>query len=186
MLEQQLSKGGKAIAWVLMAVLGVYLMYATFTESGPAAWLIEAQANLIGGYSLKLTFVLLFLPAAFAAYGAGFLYDYLTGQGKFTPRREVRIVAVSPGPAPEEVRRAWVGLTVPLAAGETGPRPVKTAGNAEEKVGYVVDSARALAVLATHAPAAAAWWKKNAPDYLQPGRALLFPPESCQEVEGPA
>jgi hypothetical protein len=186
MLEQQLSKAGKGIAWVLMALLGAYILYATFSESGPAAWLIEAQAMLIGGYSLKLTAVLLFLPAAFAAYGAGFLYDYLTGEGKFRPRREVRIVGVSPGPAPEEVRRAWVGLIVPLALGETGPRQVKTAGNGEEKVGYVVDSQRALQVLAAHAPAAAAWWKRNAPDYLQPGRALLFPPEVCQEVEGPA
>ncbi len=186
MLEQQLSKGGKAIAWVLMAVLGVYIFWATIQESGPAAWLIAAQVSLIGWYSGKLTIVLLFLPAAFAAYGAGFLYDYLTGQGKFAPRRQVRIVAVPTGPPPEEVRRAWVGLTVPLAPGETGPRPVKTPGNAEEKVGYVVDSARALAILAANAPAAAAWWKKNAPAYLQPGRALLFSPESCEEVEAPA
>lgn len=83
------------------------------------------------------------------------------------------------------MRQAWVGLTVPLAAGETGPRPAKTAGGVE-KVGYVVDSHLALQVLAAHAPAAAAWWKQNAPDYLQPGRALLFPAEPCQEVERPA
>jgi hypothetical protein len=186
MLEQKLSKWGRRIAGALMIVLGAGILWATFTESGPAAWLIEAQAALTGAYSLKLTAVLLFVPAMLAAFGVGFLYDYLTKQGYFQPRREVRIVAVSPGPAPEEVRRAWVGLVVPLAAGETGPRPAKTAGAAEEKVGYVVDSHRALKVLEANAPAAAAWWKKNAPAYLQPGRSLLFPPEVCQEVEGPA
>ncbi len=185
MLEQQLSKVGKGIAGAVTIVLGAYILYATFTESGPAGWLIEAQAKLIGRYSLKLTAVLLLLPAMLGAYGVGFLYDYLTKQGKFRPRREVRIVGVSPGPAPEEVRRAWVGLIVPLSLGETGPRPIRTAAG-EEKVGYVVDSRRALQVLAAHAPAAAAWWKKNAPSHLQPGRTLLFPPDVCQEVEGPA
>lgn len=185
MLEQQLSKVGKGVAWVLMAVLGAYILYATFSESGPAAWLIDLQVSLMGRYSLKLTAVLLLLPAMLGAYGVGSLYDYLTQQGRFQPRRQVRIVAVSPGPAPEEVRRAWVGLTVPLAAGETEPRPVRTTGTGEEKVGYVVDSHRALKVLEAHAPAAAAWWKKNAPGYLLPGRALLFPPEVCELVEGP-
>lgn len=186
MLEQKLSKWGRRIFGAVVSVFLAYVLWATFTESGPAAWLIEAQAAVIGAYSLKLTAVLLFVPAVFAAFGVGCLYDYLTGQGMFQPRREVRIVAVSPGPAPEEVRRAWVGLIVPLAAGETGPRPVQTAGAAEEKVGYVVDSHRALKVLEANAPAAAAWWKKNAPAYLQPGHSLLFPPEVCQEVEGPA
>jgi hypothetical protein len=185
MLEQKLSKPGRWVFGAVMVVLGVYIMWATFTESGPAAWLIEGQARLIGGYSLKLTFALLFLPAAFAAYGVGCLYDYLTGQGMFRPRKEVRIVAVSPGPAPEEVRKAWVGLVVPLGPGETGPRPAPTA-TGEEKVGYVVDSARALQILAAHAPEAALWWKRNAPAYYQPGRSILFPPEVCQEVEGPA
>jgi hypothetical protein len=185
MLDQMLSKWGRRIAGAAVILLGAYVLWATFTETGPAAWLIELQSDLLGRYSLKLTAALLLLPAVLLGYGVGFLYDYLTGQGRFRPRREVRIVAVSPGPAPEEVRQAWVGLIVPLGAGETGPRPVKTAAG-EEKVGYVVDSHRALQVLAAHAPAAAAWWKKNAPDYLQPGRALFFPPESCQEVEGPA
>jgi hypothetical protein len=185
MLEQKLSKWGRRIAGALMVVLGVYILWATFTQTGPAAWLIEVQGSLIGGYSLKLTAVLLFVPAMLGAYGAGFLYDYLTKQGQFQPRREVRVVAVPPGPAPEEVRRAWVGLILPLGPGETGPRPVKTAG-AEEKVGYVVDAPRALQVLAAHAPEAALWWKQNAPAYCQPGRALVFAPEACQLVEGHA
>ena len=185
MLEQKLSKPGRWVFGVALALLGVYILWATFTESGPAAWLMAAQARLIGGYSGKLTIALLLLPAAFAAFGVAVLFDYLTGRGMFRPRKEVRIVAVSPGPAPEEVRKAWVGLVVPLGPGETGPRPARTAAG-EEKVGYVVDSARALPILAAHAPEAALWWKRNAPGYYQPGRSLLFPPEACQEVEGTA
>jgi hypothetical protein len=186
MLDKMLSKWGLRISGAVIVLLGAYILYATITETGPAGWLIEVQSNLIGRYSLKVTGALLLLPAVLLGYAVGFLYDYLTGKGQFRPRRQVRIVGISPGPAPEEVRRAWVGLIVPLAVGEAGPRAVRTAGNAEEKVGYVVDSARALQILAAHAPAEAAWWDKNAPDYLQPGRALLFPPEACQEVEGSA
>src|SRR5258708_2466637 len=33
----------------------------------------------------------------------------------------VRIIATPTGEPPEEVRRAWIGLELPLAAGETGP-----------------------------------------------------------------
>jgi hypothetical protein len=185
MLDQMLSKWGRRIAGAVMVVLAAYVLWATFTETGPAAWLITAQVSLIGRYSLKLTAALLLLPAVLGAYGVGYLYDYLTGQGKFRPRREVRIVAVPPGPAPEEVRRAWVGLVLPLGPAETGPRPIRTTGTGEEKVSYVVDAARALQILAAHAPEAALWWKRNAPAYSQPGRALLFSPEACQEVEGP-
>jgi hypothetical protein len=40
----------------------------------------------------------------------------------------VRVIAAPPGEAPEAVRRAWVGLELPLAAGETGPRVVHAGG----------------------------------------------------------
>ena len=40
----------------------------------------------------------------------------------------VRIIATPPGEAPEEVRRAWVGLELPLAAGETGPHTTPVGG----------------------------------------------------------
>ncbi|HEY7315037.1 MAG TPA: hypothetical protein VH643_37170 [Gemmataceae bacterium] len=40
----------------------------------------------------------------------------------------VRIIATPPGEAPEEIRQAWLGLELPLAAGETGPHNVPTGG----------------------------------------------------------
>jgi hypothetical protein len=40
----------------------------------------------------------------------------------------IRIIATPSGEASEEVRRAWIGLELPLAAGETGPRTVSIGG----------------------------------------------------------
>src|SRR5947199_83534 len=41
---------------------------------------------------------------------------------------DIRIIDVPPGEAPEWVRRAWVGLVLPLAPGEYGPRVLAAAG----------------------------------------------------------
>jgi hypothetical protein len=46
----------------------------------------------------------------------------LTSRGNHPGTMEIRIVNVPPGEAPEAIRAAWVGLILPLAPGETGPR----------------------------------------------------------------
>jgi hypothetical protein len=115
----------------------------------------------------------------------------------------IRIVDVPPGEAPELVRQGWVGLVLPLAEGETGPRVLPTCGvltgpksflgslwhllNGRYKrvYGYVVDAPLALEILAHHAPAAAAWWEANTP-FGQPGHHFLFHAEVCQMFYEPA
>jgi len=112
----------------------------------------------------------------------------------------VRIVAVPPGEAPEEVRRAWVGMDLPLAAGETGPRELPTGGvltgprtvfgqllklltgRRRYAYGYVIDAPQALTLLVEHAPEAARWWRQHAAHCWEPGRRFLFPAEVCAEV----
>ena len=114
--------------------------------------------------------------------------------------RFVRIVATPPGEAPEEVRRAWVGLVLPLAAREKGPRTVATSGvltgprtfwgavwvlltgQTAKWYGYVVDAPRSLFLLAESAPRAAQWWRECVPHTWMPGRLLVFPAEVCVEV----
>ena len=100
----------------------------------------------------------------------------------------VRITKTPPGEAPEEVRRAWVGVELPLRRGETEPRPVRNVGvlsGQGEAVmsGFVVDGRKAVQCLDSLAPDAAAWWRTNAPYVLASGYRLLFPAEVCERVE---
>jgi len=112
----------------------------------------------------------------------------------------VRIIATPPGEAPEEVRQAWLGLELPLAAGETGPRTLPVGGvltgshtflgkllkllTGQRRFahGYVINAPQALVLLAEKAPSAALWWRECAPHCWQPGQVFLFPAEVCVEV----
>ena len=72
----------------------------------------------------------------------------------------VRITQTPPGEAPEEIRRAWVGIDLPLRRGASWPRPQQSlgvlTGRAPEVVtGFLVDGNQAIAALASHAPDAA-------------------------------
>jgi len=114
----------------------------------------------------------------------------------------IRIVATPPGEAPEEVRQAWVGLELPLAAGETGPRVVPTSGvlsgprtllgklvalltgQAKQSWGYVIDAPQALTLLAEAAPWAARWWREHVPHAWEPGYRFLFSAAVCAEEGG--
>jgi hypothetical protein len=116
----------------------------------------------------------------------------------------IRIIATPPGEAPEEVRREWIGLDLPLVAGETGPRTVPVGGvltgartplailvklltgQRQYQHGYVIDAPQALVLLADKAPWAAQWWRDCAPHCWEPGRKFLFPAEVCAPVAGGA
>src|SRR5262249_39552999 len=56
----------------------------------------------------------------------------------------IRIIATPPGEAPEEVRRAWVGVELPLARGAAEPRHWNVVGAVSNRaptatVGYLVE-----------------------------------------------
>jgi hypothetical protein len=101
----------------------------------------------------------------------------------------LRIVRTPPGEAPEEIRRAWVGVELPLRARETKPQNHATLGvlsfrnsECETAYGYSVDARAALKALANHSPTAAHWWRKHAPQILDREYQLWFPPEVCELV----
>jgi hypothetical protein len=112
----------------------------------------------------------------------------------------IRIIATPPGEAPEEVRQAWVGLELPLVAGEPGPRTLPVGGvltgahtflgklfkllTGQRRFahGYVINAPQALVLLAEKAPSAALWWREHAPHCWQSGQVFLFPAEVCVEV----
>lgn len=113
---------------------------------------------------------------------------------------DIRITDIPPGEAPESVRKGWVGLVLPLACGETGPRRLLTSGvltgpkssfgllwhlitgRLSYVKGYIVDAPQALNILSDHVPEAAEWWERNT-TYWQGGRKFAFHAEVCEEIE---
>jgi hypothetical protein len=100
----------------------------------------------------------------------------------------IRIVAIPPGEAPQGIRQAWVGVELPLLAGQKQPQAVVvhgvvSGGAAGSALVYVVDGRTAVERLASHDPNAADWWRENAPHALASGYQLLFPAAVCQRLD---
>jgi hypothetical protein len=116
-------------------------------------------------------------------------------------RKYIRIIAVPPGEAPEEIRRAWVGVRLPLllwhgkkrewrSAGVlTGPKSLFArlsalfSGALQRQSGYAVVVLDAIAALAVTHPEAARWWRENAPHVVRPGKVFVFAAEACVEEQ---
>ena len=115
----------------------------------------------------------------------------------------VQIVAIPHGEAPEKIRAAWIGTTIPLADTEASqptiwiPRGVlgKEHGffakvkrffgfpvTEQPSVGYVVEVLAAIEALRAHAPAAATWWEQHTPHLIKPSKKFLFDAACCKEV----
>ncbi len=100
---------------------------------------------------------------------------------------KIKIIAVPAGEAPEEIRREWVGLEIPLPPGKRGLVVGQSSGIASARKdafrGYVVDTETAVSLLAERAPAAATWWRHHAAPLFQPGRRLAFREECCEPID---
>jgi hypothetical protein len=97
------------------------------------------------------------------------------------------ILRTPPGEAPEEIRRAWVGIELPLRRGETEPRDFQSVGvlsqqGAAMATGYAVLGRAAVDALASQSPEAAAWWREKAPHVIARGYRLWFPSDVCGRV----
>lgn len=111
--------------------------------------------------------------------------------------KRLRISRTPSGAAPEHVRRALVGLELPLReAGEfalvsvleaRGPSSRVEAwwwrltGRVKRSRGFSVPVLDALAVLEAARPLEAAWWRQNAPHLCLPLKHFVFD-ASCGEV----
>lgn len=97
----------------------------------------------------------------------------------------VRVVSVPPGEAPDWVRQAWVGVELPTRHKE--PKAftgfgVRTGRLDSADMGYEVDGAAAVRAVAAVDPAAAEWWRVNAPGVTANGYTLVFPADVCEQV----
>jgi hypothetical protein len=118
------------------------------------------------------------------------------------PPRATRIRVVrmpTTGEAPEEVRKAWVGLELPLHAPgvrRTNEYGLLSAPNSRllrwirsrlglvhPTVGYAVAARVAVDELAKKAPHAAQWFRQNIPHVLSSGGLLFFEVEVCRTIE---
>jgi hypothetical protein len=98
----------------------------------------------------------------------------------------VRVVRTPPGEAPETIRRAWVGVKLPLRRWETEPCLHQTEGVLSQRmrgtgVGYAVSARAAVNALASHSPEAAEWWRTNSPHFRERGQ-LWFPVDVCEHM----
>ena len=108
----------------------------------------------------------------------------------------IRIIGIPPGEAPESVRKAWVGLVLPVAGPLrkypiggvlSSPKSVLGelffwfTGRYKREAGYMVDAQAAVSILAKVNPEAAEWWRVNTPRILKEGRHFLFQAPVCQE-----
>ena len=114
--------------------------------------------------------------------------------------RYIRIVRVPPGEAPFWVRDKWVGLELPLADDDQGPRVAYTSGvlsgprnrfiallwglmgRLQRKSGFSVYVSEALAALEKTAPDAASWWRENVPRLQGRKRKFMFHPSACEFI----
>ena len=108
----------------------------------------------------------------------------------------VKIVRRPTGEAPEWVRDAWIGMSLPLAREEerswiglgvlSGPyNPfaqiwARIRSKAFKISGYAVNAKAAVDSLADHQPNAAAWWRKNTPLLLDGKRNFVFDTSACE------
>ncbi len=112
-------------------------------------------------------------------------------------RAFIRIIAIPPGEAPEDIRRAWVGVRIPLPLFHghakdwrsvgvlTGPKSFFArllalfSGRFVRRHGYAVSVIEAISALEAANPAAAKWWRENTPRAIGPGKAFVFAAEVC-------
>jgi hypothetical protein len=110
--------------------------------------------------------------------------------------RMIRITSVPAGEAPLWVREKWVGLELPTMGPAlariyrtvgtvTGPiyrlglLVALLRGRSKKTSGYLVSGEAALIALNEVSPEAAAWWRANAPNFVRPGRYLIFQDSAC-------
>ncbi len=99
------------------------------------------------------------------------------------PKCFIRITSIPEGEAPEEIRRAWVGLVLPVWTTTDGRDGIIQTGVVSGKAvpplkGYVVDADEAIRILGKSNRKAKVWWETKA---LKSG-SFTFSEKWCEIV----
>jgi hypothetical protein len=108
----------------------------------------------------------------------------------------IKIVRRPVGEAPEWVRDAWIGLSLPRTSRRlrdwrgvgviSGPKSSLSqlwavlTGKTFKVAGYAVNAKVAVACLADVHPEAAAWWQEHTPTLLTGRRYFVFDADACE------
>jgi hypothetical protein len=111
----------------------------------------------------------------------------------------LRILRTPLGAAPEHVRRAWIGLEIPIIVEKEFvvqsvldtelPKSRlqlwwwKLTGRLARRRGFAVYVNDALSALERERPLEASWWRQNAPHLCMPGQVFIFDAECGERVE---
>lgn len=96
---------------------------------------------------------------------------------------KIRIIDVPPGQAPDWVRKAWVGLEIPLAVQlsvTSSPQKNVPGRKLERLGGFQVRGKIAITLLSKKSPEAANWWRRNAPHVFS--EVLVFKKDVCEVI----
>ena len=102
--------------------------------------------------------------------------------------RRIRIISIPQGEAPEWVRKAWIGLEIPIIKEE--PQGAQSSevlsGKFCTRGGYWVQRDMALNLLGRENPEALYWWLRHyrqKEDDPWADRLLLFDTNCCEVIE---
>lgn len=103
----------------------------------------------------------------------------------YTPNSEIkiRIIKKPQGEEPEWVKKAWLGLEIPVIKGiykQKGGQEVLS-GEFRQADNYVVPAEEALAILKQKNPAAEKWWRDNVA--LEKVGGIGFNRDVCELIE---
>jgi hypothetical protein len=112
---------------------------------------------------------------------------------------QIKIVRRPLGEAPEWVRDAWIGLSLPLISRRqrtwhglgvlSGPHNAIhqiwaiLTGKSFLITGYSVNAKTAVALLAESHPEAAAWWREHTPKLIRGRRCFVFDSDACERLD---
>lgn len=112
---------------------------------------------------------------------------------------KIKIIRRPIGEAPEWVRDAWIGLSLPLTVDRqgswwglgvlSGPHNsllqlwALASGKCTTLTGYSVIAKTAVDLLEEVQPKAAAWWRVNAPRLLDGKRRFVFDANACEREQ---
>ena len=103
--------------------------------------------------------------------------------------RRIKITGLPGGQAPEVIRRAWIGVEIPVDESEEQPCTQDTGGilvRGEQPVPkrvYTVFALDAFKALKKHNNGASLWWAASAPQWFREGMHLLFDESACELIE---
>ncbi len=97
----------------------------------------------------------------------------------------IRIIAIPPDQAPEDIRKGWIGCEFSAESPDEpfpGARCGIREGSPQNVRGYIVNATTAFDELRRHSKHSYDWWEINGFVMFFAGKSLVFPEDVCQVI----